>query len=183
MTVNRLDSNRVLIILGDKDMSDFSLDYNVMSLDDSHSRRILLRIMRLACQKSGVRTEGKRVNIEALMMGEGCYLLVTVGSRRGTYRLKNGSSICYRLGGSDVFLSAIEALYRQGIYCGKNAAYELNGEYYLIFDYPGVPKALGRVLTEFAEKKGGIIAAARVRERGTPICERSAIAAIGSHLV
>ncbi len=183
MTVNRLDGNRVLIILADSDMSELSLDYNAMSLGDSHSRRVLLRIMRLACRRSGIITQGRRVNIEAMMMSEGCYLLVTVGSRRGTFRLKEHGSLCCRLESADELLCAAEALYRGGIYCGKNAAYKKDGAYYLIFDYPCAPAEIKKILSEFAEPPKGGLAAAWVREHGMPLCEKRAIEVIGKAAV
>ncbi len=68
MTINRLDGERVLVVLGGKDMTDFALDFKKMSLQNAHARKVLLRLTRLACRKSGIDTNGKRVNVEALTM-------------------------------------------------------------------------------------------------------------------
>ena len=78
LTVNRLSDNRVLIILCGKDMEEFSLKYDTMDLEDLHSRKILMRLMQVACRKSGIETIGKRINIEALSLESDCYLLITV---------------------------------------------------------------------------------------------------------
>ncbi len=54
MTINRLDGERVLVVLGGKDMTDFALDFKKMSLQNAHARKVLLRLTRLACRKSGI---------------------------------------------------------------------------------------------------------------------------------
>lgn len=185
MTVNRLGDDRVLITLCHKDMDDFLLDFKSMSLSDNHSRRVLMRIMQVACRRSGISVSGKSVNVEAMQFGDGCYLLVTVaGSRRGhAYRVKNSSlSFCYNAGSLDNLLDIIERLYKMNIMCSKNAVFEYNGEYYLIFDNY-IPKQFRGVLSEFAKRKGGGITAARIREYGTAVCARNAVSHIGKHLI
>ena len=69
MTVNRLSDNRVLIILCGKDMEEFSLKYDTMDLEDLHSRKILMRLMQVACRKSGI--PGQK------MCGKGARSLIT----------------------------------------------------------------------------------------------------------
>ena len=185
LTINKLGDNRVLITLCGQDMNDFSLDFNSMSLNDSRSRRVILRIMQVACRRSGISMNGKKFNIEALSLGEDCYLLVTVDKKQKphTYRLKRWESgICYSLGGSTDFLNAMEQLFRQNVCCGKNSVYELDGEYFIMFDYPSVPPKFKRVLSEFSFKSGGKISSAKIREKGRLICERNAIAQIGRFL-
>lgn len=183
MTVNKLGENRVLIILGEQDMNDFSLDFNNMNLDDSHSRRVLTRLTHSACKSTGIETGGKSLNIEALSLGEGCYLLVTVGSLNKTYRRKRGGSVCYSLGGCGNLLDCLEQLYRLGTACSKSAVYEHNGEYFLVFDYPAIPKSMRVVLSEFSAKRCRPFARARLRERARVICDRNAVCKIGQYLV
>ena len=81
------------------------------------------------------------------------------------------------------FLSAVEHLYRLNIRCGKNSAYKKDGAYFLIFDYPSVPKKLKLLLSEFGQWQSGKFSAARVREFAEPICERNAVEIIGRRLV
>lgn len=56
------------------------------------------------------------------------------------------------LGNGSGFLDTIEILYKQNICCNKNSAYVLNGKYYLIFDYPTIPKKLKMTLSEYAQR-------------------------------
>ena len=182
MTINRLDGQRVLVVLEDKEMTDYALDFGKMDMENAHARKILLRLTRLACRKSGIETNGRRVSIEALLVGESCYLLVTVMRHTRRYRLKRGGGVCYCLADCTDFLNAVEALYRQRWYGAGNAAYEWEGSYYLLFDFP-LPPSARRVLHEYAVQSGGALLAARVRERGRPLCERSAVAVIGEKLV
>lgn len=185
MTVDKIADNRVLIVLCEKDMKDFSLDYNKMSMEDNHSRRILLRILQLACVKTGLELMGRSVMLEAVSFDDECYLLVTVKDKhRKTYRLKNsGESLCYHLGNSGNFLDTVEQLYRQNVCCNHNSAYVYKDEYYLIFDYPSIPQKLKRVLHEYGSKSGGRVTAANIRENGRQLCRHNAIAKIGKHLV
>ena len=172
MTINRLDGQRVLVVLGGKDMTDFALDFEEMSMTDAHVRRILLRLTRLACRKTGIGTGGKRIRIEALSVGE---------TRR--YRLKRGGSCCWEFGDVSAFLGAAEAAYRLPYHLAKSAAYTENGRYYLLYGYPAVPKALRRTLSEFAEKTGGTLRCAQIREQAKPLCTQNAVAVIGEQLV
>lgn len=185
LTVDKLSDDRVLIILGTKEMQDYALDFDTLSLNDLHSRKILLRIMQIACRKTGIETRGKSVSIEALSFDEDCYILVTVSQKsRRTYRIKkNDESVCYFLGESANFLETLEKLYRQNVCCNRNSAYLCDNRYYLIFDYPSIPKKLKRVLSEYGEKSGGKLAAAKVRENGKLLCRHNAIMQIGRYLV
>lgn len=183
MTITQLDGRRVLVVLGNKDMSDFALDFHKMGMENAHARKILLRLTRLACRKSGIDTRGKRVHIEALPLGEGCYLLVSVNSKTKRYRLKRGGCRCFVFADSGAFLNAVEAAYRSGCCRSKAAAYAWRGGYALVFDYPALPRALHRLLGEFAETVGGALLGAQVRETGKPLCTRNAVAVIGEKLV
>lgn len=183
MTINRLDERRVLVVLADRDMSDFALDFAEMGMDNAHSRLIIMRLTRLACRKTGIDTRGKRLSIEALAVGKGCYLLVTVKRKPRRYRLKSGGGVCFSFEGCTAFLGAVEAAYRQGFMCAKNAAYQRGGVYYLLFGYPALPKALRGMLGEFGVFSGGALKCAQVRERAEVICPRKAISVIGEKIV
>ncbi len=185
MLIDRLEQNRILVTLCGKDMDDFSLDFNTLGFDDAHSRRILMRILQLACFKSGIEVTGKNILVEALPVDGGCYILLTVIEkyRHRTYKIKTSSgSLCYFLGGSGNFLDTVEKLYKQNVCCNKNSAYLYDNKYYLIFDYPSIPYKLRRILLEYAVKCGGKVTAARIRENGKSLCKVNAIAQIGQYL-
>ena len=76
-----------------------------------------------------------------------------------------------------------EAAYRLPYHLAKSAAYTENGRYYLLYGYPAVPKALRRTLSEFAEKTGGTLRCAQIREQAKPLCTQNAVAVIGEQLV
>ncbi len=183
MTINKLDGSRVLVVLGNKDMADFALDFKLMGFENAHSRKILLRLTRLACHKSGIDIRGKRLNVEALMMGDDCYLLVTVQNRVRRYTLLRGGGSCWRFSSVSNFLGAVEAAYRSRCRSSKSAAYEWNGAYYLTFDYPALPKALLRVLSEFSDSRANALRAAQVREHGVLLCAKNAVECIGQALL
>lgn len=185
LTVDKINHNKILITLCGEDMQNFELEYSKLSLYDSHSRRILLRILNLACFKTGVETSNKSMLVEAVPLESGCaFLLTLVDKSRRSYKIKDAKkSVCYYLGDSENFLETMGKLYRQNICCNKNSAYLYMDGYYLIFDYPTVPRKIRLVLSEYAEKCGSSIFAARLREYGKEICPTNAIAVIGSKIV
>ena len=184
MTIDRIAFNKVLVTLCSKEMEDFSLDFDKLSLNDYHSRKILMRILHLACFKSGIEINNKNILMEALPYFGGCSILLTVTEKAGrkTYRIKRNKSICFRLGDSKNFLDTIEVLYHQNVCCNKNSVYIYNNEYYLIFDYTNIPKKLRIVLSEYAMYFSSNIEAARIKEYGKLICEKNAIERIGKWL-
>ena len=123
MTVDKLGENKVLIILCNKDMEEFSIDFERVNLHDSDSRRALIKIMKLGCSKAGVEICNRNVDIEALPFDDECYILITVYEKnRRSYRIKDaGKCVCYSLGGSGNFLDTLEKLYRLNI-CSVEAA-------------------------------------------------------------
>ena len=181
MTVSRLSENRVLIYLGEGDMRDFSLDFSRMGTDDGYSMGVLSRLSRTACRDKGISTGGKRLRVEALGMSEGCYLLVTVGEKKKTYRRKSGT-VCYRFTGAGLFLDCVAQLCRAGITCAKSAAYEWQGSYYLVFGYPALPRQARILLSEFDAQKSPAATAARLSEYARVLCPRCAVSVIGGKM-
>ncbi len=183
MTVNKLAENRVLIILGGEEMKSYNLEFEKLSFENSHSRRVMLRLIQVACRKSGIATVGKSVSVEALMLSEGCYLLMTVEHKTKSYRLKKSSGICCKFENTASLMNAAEALYREGFCCTKNSLYEANGEYYIIFDYPALPLAINRIISEYSSVKRNSVYISRIKESCKLVCANSAIQQIGAHLV
>ena len=183
MTVNRLSGNRVLVVLCGNEMKDYKLEFEKLSLENTHSRRVILRLIQLACRKSGIETQGKNVSIEALMLNEGCYFLMTVERKNKKYRIKSCSGLCCTFQNCDDLMNAARELYQNGLSCGKNELYEKNGQYYLVFNYPLLPTHAYNILAEFSSIKRGRITAARIRETSDLICPKNAVQSLGIYLV
>lgn len=185
MTVDKLGENRVLIILCANELRDFLLDTDSLDLNDRETRKGLIKIMRLACDKAGIELCNRTVDIEALPFENECYILITVNEKiRRSYKIKNaGESVCYMLGGSGNFLDTLEKLYRLNVCCNRNSAYLYGENYYIVFEYPSIPKKLKRVLSEYGKRNTGRVETARIKENGRLICSHNAILQIGKHLV
>ncbi len=78
MTIEQIDTGKVMIVLGSSDMKDFSLEYKTLSFSDPHSRKILSRLLTLACTKTGLSIENKKMLVEALPHKSGCLILLTL---------------------------------------------------------------------------------------------------------
>lgn len=185
LTVDKLGENKVLIILCNKDMEDYSIDFVGNNLYDSDLRKSLIKIMKLGCSKAGVEICNRNIDIEALPFEDECYILITVYEKiRRSYRMKDtGECVCYSLGGSGNFLDTLEKLYRLNVCCNRNSAYLYDESYYIVFEYPSIPKKLKRLLSEYGKRKMNRIETARIRENGRLICSHNAILQIGKHLV
>ena len=123
MTIDKIKSNKILITLCDEDMRDFSLDYDTLSLYDSHSRKILMRILQIACFKTDIEIKDKRMIVEALPTVDGCMLLLTVeDKKRKKYRLQNGKKCsCYDVGRKSAGK------------CTRNLSFKRNCHYWKMF--------------------------------------------------
>lgn len=184
MTVDKLGDNKLLIKLDESDMENFELDFGEMSFENEDNQKVIIGLMRLACCRAGLDTNGKNVKIEAFLLGDECCILVTANPKKRKYRLKKSDSgLCWKMANVSDFLNAVEALYRSNICCRKSSAYEMSGNYYLVFDYFLLPKHMIRVLSEYGERQKSRNAAARVRENANLLCHADAVAVIGKFLV
>ena len=95
MTIEQIDPGKVMIVLGSNDMKDFSLEYNTLSFKDPHSRKILSRLLTLACSKTGMSIDNKKMLVEALPHKSGCLILLTLKpkTKRRVYRVKKPDRI------------------------------------------------------------------------------------------
>lgn len=154
MTVDKLGDNKLLIKLDESDMENFELDFGKMSFKNEDNQKVIIGLMRLACCRAGLDTNGKNVKIEAFLLGDECCILVTANPKKRKYRLKKSDSgLCWKMANASDFLNAVEALYRSNICCRKSSAYEMSGNYYLVFDYFSLPKHMVRVLSEYGERQ------------------------------
>lgn len=154
MTIEMISNSKILIVLGGEDMRDFELEYDTMSLSDPHSRKILSRLLSLACTKTGISTEDKNMVVEALPYPDGCLILLTLEARRKPkiYKVKRKiPSLCVTFDTAENLIRAVVNLKdRENI--PDNSLYYYDNKYYLIVKGGAVPKGVMYVLREFAEK-------------------------------
>lgn len=187
MTIEQLSSTKVLISLCNEDMKSFELDFDTIGFCDYHSKTVLLRLLRLALENSGIETEDKTIMLEALPHSKGCMLFVTVTDKkqkRKKYRIKRIKEYpCYKFFSLEELLSAIERLYGTDSFFYNNSVYLYNDSYYLVFDYPVVPHKAKEILSEYATKLNkSKIFIARLYESAKLISGGNAIVRIGTAL-
>ena len=182
MTIEQIDTGRVMILLGNDDMKDFSLKYSTLSFKDAHSRKILRRLLTLACSKMGIDTIDKKMFVEALPHKSGCLILLTLMPKtsRRKYRIKKSAKcLCAVFENVDSLLDCCAAASKR-FHTAENSAYLFEGSYYLIIDSSPVSLYTLALLNEFAECYiCSRIAAARIKEAGKPISEGNAVKNIG----
>lgn len=174
MTVNKLDGNRVLIIFGSGELGGIIPEPEALDFDNSRHRGAILELTEKACRKSGIETGGRRINIEALTLGQSCYLLVTVGARRKYRRAEKGDRLCCRLETPDALLELCRQLRLAGVCCEKTSLYLHEGSYCLLFSYPVLPPNAMRLLSEYGRLERGAVRCAGICEQGRLICSRDA---------
>lgn len=187
MTIEQLDTTKVLISLCNEDMEDYSLSFDTMSFYNDSSRRVLMRLLRLACNKTGMPFGSKTVLVEALPHQSGCLLLVTLmekQKKRKTYRVKRiKERPCYCFDGAEELLSGIESLNHKNVSLHMNSLWLFGGKYYLIFDYPLVSRRARGVLCEYSRELSITdVRAARIRESGKLLCGFNAVEMIGRRI-
>lgn len=82
MTVDKLGNNKLLIKLDESDMENFELDFGKMSFKNEDNQKVIIGLMRLACCRAGLDTNGKNVKIEAFLLGDECCILVTANPKK-----------------------------------------------------------------------------------------------------
>ncbi len=186
MTIEQLDTRKVLISLCNEDMESFDLRFNDMSFCDEHSKKVLLRLMRLACVKTGLELKKGTVLMEALPHRSGCLLLVTLMEKavRKTYRIKRLKDFpCFVFEDAEEMLSCAESLGSKDIYMHRNSLWLYMGRYYLLFDYPVISPVCRGVLCEYArEIKGTAVTLSRIRENGKLLWRDNAVEFIYSSM-
>lgn len=152
MTIEQIDSGKVMIILGCDDMKDFSLEYDTLGFSDPHSRRILSRLLKLACTKTGLSVNNKRMFVEALPHKSGCLILLTLTEKhsRKVYKIKKSDKSCVCI------FYDVEALIQASVAIKKFPAangkiYFCDGKYYLIIETLPLSLNLMSALEEFSD--------------------------------
>ena len=187
MKISQLSDTKLLISLCSEDMINFDLDFNKLSTSDPHSKKILSRLMTLACVKNSISTHNKSVILEAVPNDNGMLILMSLCekvSKRKKYRIKRITQYpCYKFDNAETMLCAIEKLCDTDIFFYNNSAFFYKNRYYLVFDYPVVAKKARKILSEFAHSvKGTKPFVARLYECAKLISDGNAIVHIGSSL-
>lgn len=179
MTIEQLDTTKVLISLCSEDMEKFALRFNDMSFCDEHSKKVLLRLTQLACMKTGVEMKKGAVLMEALPHQSGCLLLVTLleKKRRKTYKVKKFREFpCFGFDCIDDLLSCVEILGSKDIPVHRNSLWLYGNRYYLVFDYPALSPVCRGLICEFADEvKSTAVTLSRIRESGKLLCRNNAV--------
>ena len=133
MTIEQIDSGKVMILLKNSDMKDFALEYSSLSFSDPHSRRILTRLLSLACSKTGVSAKNKKMFVEALPHKNGCLILLTrKEKKRRVYRIKRSKRmLCCIFDDAEALLSAFSSVSDR---LPDSELWLFDGRYYLLTD-------------------------------------------------
>ncbi len=184
MTIQQLSNNKVMISLCNDDMKNFELDFDTISAKNPHSKKIIGRLLDLACKSQGLSTKDKSVVLEALPYCDGCVFLISINDRkkRKRYRIKKINSYpCYKFSDCETFLCAVKALHSSKIFFYNNSAYMKDNCYYLVFDYPLLSVKAQAMLCEYAKLTAASMPfVARLKESATVLSVGNAIANIGS---
>ncbi|MDR0913919.1 MAG: adaptor protein MecA [Oscillospiraceae bacterium] len=185
MIIEQLDRHKVLISLCNRDMDDFALNFDDMSFADPHAKKILLRLLTLACRKAGIETKNKRLVVEALPHDLGCLILMTLESTAKTspkvYRLKQAATdYCFAFENSEDFFESVKMLYESGSDYIETSAIAMDGKFYLILTAFKLPKNIVAILREFGSQTGfNSMFKAKLFEAGTLLAGKNAITQIG----
>ncbi len=187
MTIEQLDTTKVLISLCNEDMRDFSLSFDTMSMHSDHSRKVLLRLLHLASSKTGIAWADGTVLVEALPHQSGCLILVTLvdkKKRRKTYKVKRiETRPCFCFDGIDSLFCAVESLRNLPHILQRNSLWQKDNKFLLVFDYPIIPARVRGILLQFSREKAiSRVHLARIRESGKLICAPNAVEIISSKI-
>ncbi len=187
MKISQLSNTKILISLCNDDMKNFDLSFDKVSLFDPHSKKILSRLLNVACNKNSIATDNKTVVLEALPSIDGMLILLSVTENkhhRKKYRIKRINEYpCYRFDDAEAMLTAIEKLCDTDVFFYNNSAYFYKNRYYLVFDYPVLSQKAKKILSEFALcVRGSKTFVARLHESGKMLSSGNAVVHIGMAL-
>ena len=185
MDIEQLSKGKLLITLSSEDMKDFKVSFDSLSIENKQERKVLLRLLQLACAKSGVSCEDKTVFVEALPFEGGCALLVTLVNRereRKTDRVKRQEKFpVVKFSCAEDLLSAAKSLKGKAIY--RNSLWLWEGEYFLIMDYPVLSRESSLILSQYGRILSLTpVARSRIRESGRALCKDDAMRLLGESM-
>lgn len=184
MIIEQIDSSKVLISLCKVDMEDYQLEFSTMNLQNPHSKKILMRLLDIVCNKTGLSTKNKQLLLETLPLESGCLILVTFMDTKpkiNKYRIKNQqNSLCFSFENSESFIKAVTLLYNENIYFRSCKAFLFDKKYYLVFDRCPVAHIAKRILSEFGKRKTcSRMFLSALNEAGKLLCKSNAVDILG----
>lgn len=193
MKIEMLDEKTVKVLLSKLDMNNYHLTYDEMDYRSPDTKKVLLRLLDEVKRQVKIDLSGGKLFIEAFpYVDGGCILYVNLldaRSTRDTVAQKSRTSIELPL------IITVDGIKHLGPLCGqlkkrmgeiilKNELYRLDDKYcLLIYTYCRTDSELVRLAGEYSCKcTKGPIAAARVREHGSPLISEDAIAILDKSL-
>ena len=184
MTIEQIDNSKVLIILGSKDMENFSLEYNTLSFEHPHSKKILKRLLSVACTKADICVNDKKILVEAIPHNNGCLILLTFKNKteRKIYKIKStNKSICCCFCNTENLFSFSSSM-KNSQKLSSASLYFLNDKYFLVIDdicdFRHITKRIKEYCCKFTINK---IFIASVKEYGKVIIKYHAIDTLNKH--
>lgn len=182
MKIEQIDNSKVVINLCSRDMEDYKLEYEQISFQNNHSRKILVRLLRLVCSKTGFTIADKTMFVEAVPHADGCTLLVTfVDNKKKKYKIKRPKEcICFSFGNLENLIESINILYRENLFLQYGKIYFFRENYYFVFDFFPVPTRAKHILNEFGcRTRCSKIFLSRLKEAGKSICLKNPVETFG----
>lgn len=191
MKIELVDDTRLYITLVPSDLKDLNLTFEELSWNDTHSKKVIEDLLKLAAWKTGFKTTGHNLLIEAIpeFLG-GCMLKFTLlpaktKSTRKKYRIKEPEGpYIYEFENAENVLRAIELLAQNKEPRGKSRLL-LNGSAYTLILYPPkkLPERADALLSEYGHFNGrGKSAAAAALEHGRLLADNNAVDSIARYL-
>jgi len=184
MIIEQIDNSKVLIVLGGNDMKDFSLEYEKLSFDDPHSKKILKRLLTLACNKAGLNIADKKILVEAMPQENGCLILLTLVSQtnRKVYKIKKQrKNLCYIFEDTESLISASRAFAKEKR-SPENSVYLWENKYAVVLENIIEDHSLFAKFREFScNTLKGKIHTARVKENGKLLADKNGLGIINKY--
>ena len=165
-------------------MKDFSLEYDRLGFEDPHSKKILKRLLTLACNKAGLNITDKKILVEAMPQEKGCLILLTLVSEanRKIYKIKKQrKNLCYIFDDTESLISASKA-FSNSRKCPDNSVYLWENKYAVVLENVVENTALFSKFREFSHIiLKGKLHTARIKESGKLLAGKNGLEVINRY--
>lgn len=187
MNIEKINSEKLLISLCDKELEEYNLTYEGLSFSDKCSKGVIEDLLIRAESKTGMKLNGKKLMIEAMKYDHGCILLVTIVNRhkRKIYSIKSRSnSYAFSFTCAEELLSCIEQLYRANERSKNSSILFDNRNYYLVLGNSIPSDGFMRITGEYAHSvQSGKITCSALREKCSVLAAENALEIVGSAML